>query len=71
MDGLDATRAIRERERSRDHRTPIVAMTANAMAGDREMCLEAGMDGYVSKPVRREALFAEIDRVTGGGGSDV
>jgi signal transduction histidine kinase/DNA-binding response OmpR family regulator/HAMP domain-containing protein len=71
MDGLDATRAIRTLEQARDARTPIIAMTANAMAGDREMCLEAGMDGYVSKPVRREALVVEIDRVLGRGGEDV
>jgi CheY-like chemotaxis protein len=45
-------------------------MTANAMAGDREMCLESGMDGYVAKPVRKDALFAELDRVMGGGGAD-
>jgi len=63
MDGLAATRAIRDAEKSRGPaapRTPIIAMTANAMAGDREMCLDAGMDGYVAKPVKREALFAEI-----------
>jgi len=40
-------------------------MTANAMKGDRERCLEAGMDGYVSKPVKRNLLFAEIERVIG------
>jgi CheY-like chemotaxis protein len=70
MDGLEATRAIRELERARETRTPIIAMTANAMAGDREMCLEAGMDGYVAKPVRKDALFAELDRVVGRGGTD-
>jgi len=70
MDGLEATRAIRDLERARGTRTPIVAMTANAMAGDREMCLDAGMDGYVAKPVRKDALFAELDRVVGGGGTD-
>ena len=43
---------------------PIVAMTANAMKGDQERCLQAGMDGYVSKPVQRDALFAEIKRFT-------
>ena len=69
MDGLDATRAIRDLEKGRDARTPIIAMTANAMAGDREMCIDAGMDGYVSKPVKKDALFAEVRRVmTKGGG---
>jgi len=62
VDGLDATRAIRARDAGRP-RLPIIAMTANAMQGDREMCLESGMDGYVPKPVKRDVLFAEIDRV--------
>jgi two-component system sensor histidine kinase/response regulator len=69
MDGLDATRRIREQEQGTGKRIPIIAMTANAMKGDREMCLEAGMDGYVAKPVRRDNLFAEIDRLIGGGAS--
>ena len=63
MDGLDATRAIRARESGGAGRLPVIAMTANAMAGDREMCIDAGMDGYVPKPVKRDVLFAEIDRV--------
>ncbi len=63
MDGLDATRAIRARESGGARRLPIIAMTANAMAGDREMCIDAGMDGYVPKPVKRDLLFAEIERV--------
>jgi CheY-like chemotaxis protein len=65
MDGYDATTAIRDGEtQSGDAaRTPIIAMTANAMKGDREQCLAVGMDGYVSKPVKRQTLFAEIDRV--------
>ncbi len=66
LDGLDATREIRAREGPTGRRTPVVAMTANAMAGDREACLDAGMDGYVSKPVKKEALFAEIDRIMKG-----
>jgi CheY-like chemotaxis protein len=64
MDGLDATRAIRQIEMDRNGiHIPIIAMTANAMAGDREMCMQAGMDGYVAKPVKKDALFAEIGRV--------
>ena len=67
MDGLEATRRIRAEEASRGGaRIPIVAMTANAMTGDRERCLEAGMDGYISKPVKPEALFREIERVMVG-----
>ncbi len=63
LDGLDATREIRRREADGQGRIPIIAMTANAMAGDREMCLGAGMDGYVPKPVKRAVLFAEIERI--------
>jgi signal transduction histidine kinase/DNA-binding response OmpR family regulator len=66
MDGLSATMEIRSRER-REHlpRTPIVALTANVMSGDREMCFNAGMDGYVAKPVRSSDLFAVIGDVCG------
>ncbi|UCD51383.1 MAG: response regulator [Phycisphaerales bacterium] len=65
MDGFEATKSIRhlELKRGTEHGTPIIAMTANAMKGDKERCLEAGMNGYVSKPVKRETLFAEIERV--------
>jgi len=61
MDGLQATAAIREREGTAGGHVPIVAMTARAMKGDREMCLQAGMDGYVSKPLRAARLFEAIE----------
>jgi len=61
MDGFEATRLIREKEAKQDlPHLPIVAMTAYAMKGDRERCLESGMDGYVSKPIAAELLKAEI-----------
>jgi signal transduction histidine kinase/DNA-binding response OmpR family regulator len=63
MGGIEATAAIRAIERERGTRTPIIALTAHAMQGDRERCLEADMDGYVSKPIRRDDLRAEIERV--------
>jgi two-component system, sensor histidine kinase and response regulator len=63
MSGFEATEAIRAHERETGVHTPIVAMTAHAMAGDRERCLAAGMDGYVSKPLRAETLLATIDGV--------
>ena len=63
MDGIEATVEIRRLDGVRGTRTPIIALTAHAMQGDRERCLEAGMDGYVSKPIRRHELQAEIERV--------
>ncbi len=63
MDGFEATLAIREREAGRGGHVPIIALTAHAMAGDRERCLAAGMDGYASKPFRPAELVAEIRRV--------
>jgi CheY-like chemotaxis protein len=60
MDGFEACRAIRGMEAGTGRHTPIVAMTAHAMTGDRERCLEAGMDGYVSKPVTAEGLRRAI-----------
>jgi CheY-like chemotaxis protein len=63
MDGIAATQAIRERESASGAHIPIIAMTAHAMAGDRERCLESGMDDYVSKPVRAPELAEKIDKV--------
>ena len=63
MGGLEATERIREREHVRGRRIPIIAMTAHAMKGDRETCLEAGMDGYVAKPIHPQALFEAIEQL--------
>jgi signal transduction histidine kinase/DNA-binding response OmpR family regulator len=62
LDGLDATRRIREKERVRDERIPIIAVTAHAMSGDREHCIAAGMDDYISKPIQRSDLAQVIER---------
>lgn len=63
MDGLEATAVIRKKERAAGGHVPIIAMTAHAMKGFREQCTEAGMDGYVSKPVRSAELFDALDSV--------
>ncbi len=63
MDGLQLTAAIRENEKNTGARLPIIAMTAYAMKGDRERCLEAGMDDYVAKPINSSQLFEMIDSV--------
>ncbi|HEV3143569.1 MAG TPA: response regulator, partial [Gemmataceae bacterium] len=60
MDGLEATALIRSREKGTGRHVPIIAMTAYAMKGDREACLESGMDSYVTKPIRSEELYAAI-----------
>ena len=63
MDGMEATARIREFEKQTGKHVPIIAMTANAMVGDKERCLAAGMDGYVSKPIQTKELFAAIDEL--------
>jgi len=67
MDGFEATTLIREKEKATGRHIPIIAMTAHAMAGDRERCLEAGMDDYLSKPVAAAVL---VDLVARYGGKD-
>jgi CheY-like chemotaxis protein len=62
MDGLEATRRIRAADRPAVARIPIIALTANAMQGDQERCLSAGMDDYLSKPVKPADLTATLDR---------
>jgi two-component system, sensor histidine kinase and response regulator len=69
LNGLETTALIRQSERGTSRHLPIVATTAHAIKGDRETCLKAGMDGYLSKPVRAEELFRQIEHcMTGGSG---
>ncbi len=63
LDGYQTTRAIRRLEKNSNKHTPIIAVTAYAVKGDREKCLAAGMDGYISKPIRPEILRHEIETV--------
>jgi CheY-like chemotaxis protein len=60
MDGYEATRSIRRNED--DRRTPVIAITAYAMKGDRERCLAAGMDDYIAKPIQPDMLYGTIAR---------
>ena len=63
MDGFEATKAVREAERTSGNHLPIIAVTAHAMKDDEERCVAAGMDGYISKPIRPAALFAILERL--------
>ena len=63
MDGIAATTAIRQKEQSTGRHVPIIAMTAHAMKGDEERCLLAGMDAYISKPIRTSEMYATIERL--------
>ena len=65
MSGVEVTAAIRRKEKDTGEHIPIIATTASAMKEDRERCMEAGMDAYISKPIERELLFETIDTLTG------
>ena len=69
MDGLEATAVIRVKEKQTGGRLPIIALTAHAMKGDRERCLDAGMDDYIAKPISLEQLTDAIIRAVGGAAS--
>lgn len=68
VDGLDAARMIRSKEVGTDKHVPIIALTAHAMSGDREKCEEAGMDGYVSKPFKKQSLYQALASIIYGNG---
>ena len=63
MDGFEATAAIRRKEQTTGAHIPIVAMTAHALKGDQDRCLAAGMDAYISKPIRQKELYATIESI--------
>ena len=64
MGGLEATRIIREKEKGSGQHLPIIAMTAHAMQGDREQCLEAGMDGYLAKPIDPKTFLQTVEGIS-------
>ena len=63
INGLEVTREVRKLEKMTGQHVPIVAMTAHAMVGDKESCLEAGMDDYVAKPLQAKELFAVMENL--------
>jgi PAS domain S-box-containing protein len=67
MDGIEATKAIRENEKAIATHTPIIAMTAHAMKGDKQRCLDAGMDSYIAKPIKPEELIRQVEAAALGG----
>jgi two-component system, sensor histidine kinase and response regulator len=71
LDGFEATRRIRELERGRSCRIPVVALTANAMSGQAELCTAAGMDGLLAKPIDINQLRATLDRYTIVSGNEI
>ena len=70
MDGYEATRTLRRRELETGNHIPVIAMTAHALEKDRQLCLDAGVDGYVAKPISREALWGELERIMPSNSSD-
>jgi CheY-like chemotaxis protein len=67
LNGLDAAAMIRQKERGRSTRVPVVAMTAHAIGGDRERCIDAGMDAYISKPIRIPEFLETLERMIPSG----
>jgi CheY-like chemotaxis protein len=67
MGGIDATKKIRQLEKGQNSQIPIVALTANAMKGDREICLSAGMDEYLAKPIQKAQLLEMINNICQSG----